>query len=61
MSIQGDIARENTTQFLCKKLAEKIERYPEAAYALKEVGIEMLDELPSIPEWAQKYYQLFCG
>jgi hypothetical protein len=59
MSLQGDMAREDETQFLCKKLVEKIEKYPEAAKALKEVGIEMLSCLPNIPEWARKYYQLF--
>lgn len=59
MSIQGDIAREDETQFLCKKLLEKIKKYPEAAKALKEVGVEMLSNLPNIPEWTHKYYQLF--
>lgn len=62
MGILGDMAREGKTQFLCEKLAEKIGKYgehPEAVKALKEVGIEMLDTLPNIPEWANKYYQLF--
>jgi len=59
MSIQGDAAKEGMTQFLCNKLVGKIERYPEATKALKEVGIEILDNLPNIPEWANKYYKIF--
>lgn len=59
MGLMGDMARESETQFLCKKLAEKIEKYPKAAKALKEVGIEMLNDLPNTPEWAYRYYKLF--
>jgi hypothetical protein len=59
MSIQGDIIRENDVQFCCKKLAEKIQKYPEAIKALKEMGREMLEILPNIPEWAHMYLQLF--
>ena len=59
MSIQGDMAREDVIQSLCKTLAEKIEKYPDAAKALKEAGIEMLYNLPADPEWSRKYYQLF--
>lgn len=59
MSIHGDIARENDVQFFCEKIAEKIEKYPEAAKVLKELGAEMLNILPNIPKWANKYYNLF--
>ena len=59
MSIQGDIARENDVQFFCKKLAEKIEKYPEATQALKELGIETLDILDNVPEWSYEYRKLF--
>jgi hypothetical protein len=59
MGMQGEAAIESMTQFLCKKLEEKIEKYPEATKALKEVGTEILNDLPNIPEWTGKYYQLF--
>lgn len=59
MGIVSDMAREDLTRFLCKKLVEKIEKYPEAAEALREVGNEMLEDLPNVPEWALKYYRLF--
>jgi hypothetical protein len=59
MSLQGELAGESTIEFLCKKLKEKIKKYPRAAKALKEVGIEMLDSLPNIPEWANKDYRFF--
>lgn len=62
MGMFGDMARDDETQFYCRKVVEKIEKYrqhPEAVKALKELGIEMLDTLPNIPEWARKYYQLF--
>lgn len=61
MSMQGDWAREDMTQVICKKLKEKIEKYPEATSALKEIGIEMLDLLPNTPEWTHNYYKLFRG
>lgn len=59
MSIQGDLAREDLTEFVCRKLKEKVKKYPEAASALKELGIEMLDLLPNSPEWACDYYKFF--
>lgn len=59
MSMQGDWAREDMIQVLCKKLMEKMEKHPKATPALKEIGIEMLDLLPNIPEWADNYYNFF--
>lgn len=59
MSIIGDMVRESDAQFLCEKIVEKIKKYPEAEKALKEIGIEFLDELPTIPKWARHYYNIF--
>jgi hypothetical protein len=59
MGTAGDIAREDFAQFLCRRIAEKIEKYPEAGKALKEIGLEVLDELPGYPKWADEYYCLF--
>lgn len=59
MGILGEIAREHVIESLCKKLVIMIEKYPEAAIALKELGREMLAFLDSTPSWANQYYQLF--
>jgi len=59
MGMQGDIARESETRFLCEKLVQKIELNPVEAKVLKEFGIEMLENLPNIPDWAREYYKLF--
>lgn len=59
MSMAGDLAREDEIQALCRKLAEKVKKYPEAATALKELGLEELNTLPRTPRWAHEYYDLF--
>lgn len=59
MSMISDMTRESDAEFLCQKIVEKIEKYPEAEKALKEIGIEWLDGLPNIPQWANHYYNLF--
>ena len=59
MGMQGEAAIESMTKSLCKKLVEKIEKYPEATKALKEVGIEILNGLSTRPDWTDKYYKLF--
>ena len=59
MSMQGDNAREDLTKIICEKLREKIKKHPEATNALKEIGVEMLNELPNIPEWAWGYRKFF--
>lgn len=62
MGLQGEIATENTIQFVVEKIREKIEQHkdhPETVKTLKELGIEVLDSLPRIPEWAQAHYKLF--
>lgn len=62
MGFLGDMAREGATQFYCQKVVEKIEKYQqysEAVKALKELGIEMLNTLPNVPEWTDKYYKIF--
>jgi len=61
MSMMGDMAREDEIQCLCKRLVEKIGKYPETKVALKELGIEELNTLPNIPEWARQYYRLFSS
>lgn len=59
MSMVGDLTREDDTRELCRRLAEKIKKYPEAAKALKELGLEELNTLPRTPSWAHGYYDLF--
>jgi hypothetical protein len=59
MSMQGDWAREDITQIICKKLKEKMEKYPASTPALKEIGNEMLNLLPNVPDWADDFHQLF--
>jgi len=59
MSILGEIARENDVEFFCKKIAEKIEKYPEAEKALKELGLEVLEIMPRTTAETRKYDKLF--
>ena len=61
MGMFADSAREGMGSELCAKIAEKIEKYPEAIKALKELGNEILDamDLPNIPEWTYEYRKLF--
>ncbi|MFH1171806.1 MAG: hypothetical protein V1778_04695 [bacterium] len=62
MSLEGDIAREGLVSSVCVMLEEKILEYGEhleAVRALKEVGREILADLPNVPVWAEKYIQLF--
>ena len=54
--------QEDMTRALCKKFAEKIEKHKkntEAVTILKELGRQLLDELPNIPVWSYEYTRLF--
>lgn len=63
MSLQGDAARESMARCIIERIAKKIKknkRSPGAVKALKELGSEILDfELDVVPDWAQKYHDLF--
>lgn len=50
MSVMGDVARESIISALCEKLKKKIEEHPEAAPALKELGVEMIEQQVTAPD-----------
>lgn len=62
MSIIGDIREENLVHDLAKLISEKIEanqNRPEVVQVLKEVGIRILEILPTIPEWSYHFAEKF--
>ena len=59
MGIISDAQDESFTRFLCELLVTKTKKYPEASIALKEIGIELLNDLPTVPDWVDKYYKIF--
>jgi hypothetical protein len=54
-----DWPSQEVVRITCDKLVKKIRKYPEAATALRETGIEMLDLISSKPEWTNSYYESF--
>jgi hypothetical protein len=59
MGMLAECIREMDAEYNCKKIKEKITKYPEASKALKEFGLEMLKELDYIPDWSKEFYDLF--
>jgi hypothetical protein len=71
MSMTGDFAYEQTTEGFCMKLEKKIKecaQNPEAVKALKELGLETVNEyaedaiiklLKKKPKWIVKYQRIF--
>lgn len=62
MGLFTDAAREDESNFFCRKIADKMEKYkdnPQAVAVLKELGREVLDSLPAIPKWSHEFSSLF--
>lgn len=62
MSMNSERHQEDMTMVFCSRLAEKIKNHSknsELISVLKELGRQLLDELPNTPVWHNKYATLF--